>query len=150
MKKFIITLFLVLGILSHSKAQENHRERIQAYKTAYITQELDLSAQEAEKFWPIYNDYEKKMFSAKILKVREEREKIAQQGGLDNLTDKQAKEALNHLFQNEKDQLKIKEALYKELDGVLSPVKLLKLHKAESDFNKKLLSEFRKNRGQNR
>jgi hypothetical protein len=150
MKKILITLFLVLGVLSNSIAQENHRERIQAYKTAYLTQELDLSTQEAEKFWPIYNAYEKKMFSVKVLKVREERNRIAEQGGLESLTDKQAKEALSHLIQNEKEVLKIKEALYKDLDGILSPVKLLKLHKAEFDFNKKLLSEYRKNRGQNR
>lgn len=150
MKKIIITLFLVLGVLSNSKAQQNHREKIQAYKTAYITQELDLSPQEAEKFWPIYNAYEKKMFNAKVLKVREERNKIAEKGGLESLTDKEAKEVLSHLIQYEKEVIKIKEALFKELDGILSPVKLLKLHKAEWDFNKKLLSEYRKNRGPNR
>ena len=150
MKKIIITLFLILGFWGNSNAQENHRERIKAYKTAYITQELDLSSKEAEKFWPVYNDYEKNLFSLRILKVREERNRIKNQGGFENLSDKEAKEALNNLIQNDKEIIKIKEKLYRDLSDVLSPVKILKLHKAEMDFNKKLLSQFKKSRGQNR
>ena len=150
MKKIIITLFLILGFWGNSNAQENHRERIKAYKTAYITQELDLSSKEAEKFWPVYNDYEKNLFSLRILKVREERNRIKNQGGFENLSDKEAKEALNNLIQNDKEIIKIKEKLYRDLSDVLSPLKILKLHKAEMDFNKKLLSQFKKSRGQNR
>ena len=150
MKNIIITLFLILGFWGTCNAQENHRERIKAYKTAYITQELDLSSKEAEKFWPVYNDYEKKLFSLRVLKVREERNRIKDQGGFENLSDKEAKEALNTLIQNDKEIIQIKEKLYKDLSDVLSPVKILKLHKAEMDFNKKLLSQYKKNRGQNR
>ena len=150
MKKIIITLFLILGFWGNSNAQENHRERIKAYKTAYITQELDLSSKEAEKFWPVYNDYEKNLFSLRILKVREERNRIKNQGGFENLSDKEAIEALNNLIQNDKEIIKIKEKLYRDLSNVLSPVKILKLYKAEMDFNKKLLSQFKKSRGQNR
>lgn len=150
MKNIIITLFLTLGFWGISNAQENHRERIKAYKTAYITQELDLSSKEAEKFWPVYNDYEKNLFSLRVLKVREERNKIKNQGGFENLSDKDAKEALDNLIQNDKEIIQIKEKLYKDLSDVLSPVKILKLHKAERDFNKKLLSQYKKNRGQNR
>lgn len=150
MKNIIITLFLILGFWGNANAQENHRERIKAYKTAYITQELDLSSKEAEKFWPIYNDYEKNFFSLRVLKVREERDRIKDQGGFENLSDKEAKEALNTLIQNDKEIIQIKENLYKDLSDVLSPVKILKLHKAEMDFNKKLLSQYKKNRGQNR
>ncbi len=150
MKTIIITLFLILGFWGNSNAQENHRERIKAYKTAYITQELDLSSKEAEKFWPVYNDYEKNLFSLRVLKVREERNRIKNKGGFEELSDKEAKEALNNLIQNEKEIIKIKEKLYKELSDVLPPVKILELYKAEMDFNKKLLSQFKKSRGQNR
>ncbi len=150
MKTIIITLFLTLGFWGNSNAQENHRERIKAYKTAYITQELDLSSKEAEKFWPLYNDYEKKLFGLRVLKVRKERDKIKNQGGFEDLSDKEAKEALDNMIQNEKEIIKIKEELYIELTDVLSPIKILKLYKAEMDFNKKLLSQYKKNRGQNR
>lgn len=139
---------MMLGIVSYSYAQENHRERIKAYKTAYITQELDLSSKEAEKFWPIYNDYEKQIFSVKVQRVREARKKINEQGGIDALSDKEAKAALDKFLQNEKEVIILKESLYKELSSVLSSVKMLKLYKAETDFSKKLLSDYRKRKGQ--
>jgi membrane-associated HD superfamily phosphohydrolase len=31
--------------------------RLEAYKIAYLTKKLNLSAEEAQKFWPIYNKY---------------------------------------------------------------------------------------------
>ena len=35
-------------------------ERVQALKVAFITKQLNLTSDEAEKFWPIYNDYQDK------------------------------------------------------------------------------------------
>lgn len=150
MKKNIVILLFMLGIWGSPYAQQNNRERIKAYKTAYITQELDLSSKEAEKFWPIYNDYEKQIFKVKILQVREDRNTIREQGGFEVLSDKDAETALNKFLQNEKEALKIKEGLYKDLSTVLSSVKLLKLYKAEADFSKKLLSDYRKRKGPDR
>lgn len=141
---------MMLGIGSYSYAQESHRDRIKAYKTAYITQELDLSSKEAEKFWPIYNNYEKQIFSAKVLRVKEARKKINEQGGIDNLSNEEAEAALDKFLQNEKEVIRLKESLYKELSSVLSSVKMLKLYKAETDFSKKLLSDYRKRKGQER
>jgi len=37
------------------------REAIQAQKVAFITQEVGLTAQDAEKFWPLYNELEQKV-----------------------------------------------------------------------------------------
>ena len=54
-------VFLILVFSKEVSAQEGGKERIRAYKTAYITQELDLSSSEAEKFWPVYNEYDKKI-----------------------------------------------------------------------------------------
>lgn len=150
MKKNSIILFFMLGILGITYGQENHRERIKAYKTAYITEQLDLSSKEAEQFWPIYNAYEKQSFEIRILQVREDRNKIKEQGGFEALTDKDAQAALHKFLQNEKEVTKIKERLYKDLSPVLSPVKMLKLYKAEADFSKKLLSDYRKRNGPNR
>ncbi len=140
----MMTLLLMLGISGMIKAQENHRERIRAYKTAHITQQLDLSVKEAEKFWPVYNTYDKAMFRLKVLKVKEEKNRIKEKGGMDALNDKEANDFLAEMIQNEKEIIKIKEKLYKDLSKMLSAKKLLKLYKAEMDFNKKLLSEYRR------
>ena len=69
MKRIILlALILITGILF---AQDGERiKQMKAMKTAFITAELDLSPQEAEKFWPIYNQYEQKNFELKAKKLR--------------------------------------------------------------------------------
>ena len=37
------------------------RQDIEALKVAFISRELELTPEEAQKFWPIYNEYSKEM-----------------------------------------------------------------------------------------
>jgi hypothetical protein len=36
-------------------------ERLESAKIGFLTQKLDLSPREAEKFWPVYNQYQKEL-----------------------------------------------------------------------------------------
>ena len=64
MKQFLFVLILFTGSLTLIKAQdrqdlkEGRSEKIQSLKIAFITQKLELTADEAQKFWPVYNRYE--------------------------------------------------------------------------------------------
>ncbi len=64
MKKFYLLLVLV-SITAFVKAQdeavntEKKQQGIDALKVAFISRELDLTPDEAQKFWPIYNQYAK-------------------------------------------------------------------------------------------
>jgi len=61
MKKYILILFVMFGNFYASKAQqgdETKAERIEALKIAFITNKLQLTPAEAQKFWPVYNRYE--------------------------------------------------------------------------------------------
>ncbi len=55
-----ISLIVVCGL---SKAQQGQPpanapgEKIEALKVAFISKDLNLTPQEAERFWPIYNQY---------------------------------------------------------------------------------------------
>ena len=57
MKKYLLILIIILGSLSVTKAQVPG-EKIQSLKIAFITQKLQLTPDEAQKFWPIYNEYD--------------------------------------------------------------------------------------------
>ncbi len=58
MKKFLFLLLFITVTLNVSNAQPPKRlERIEALKVAYMTQALKLTADEAQKFWPVYNSY---------------------------------------------------------------------------------------------
>ena len=143
MHKIILTLMLISLTVSSLNAQQNRREKLKAYKTAFITERLDLSSEEAEKFWPIYNDFEKKMFQFKVLNKREVRKQINDKGGMDTLKNEDAEKLLVRLIQNDQDMLNIKKELFKDLKNVISAKKILRLNGIEHEFNKKLLDEFR-------
>lgn len=72
MKKVII-FFIAVLLVSFVKAQEpptkmiERRQKLEVLKVAYFTKHLSLSTEEAEKFWPLYNNY-----IAEVRKARHE------------------------------------------------------------------------------
>jgi Skp family chaperone for outer membrane proteins len=66
MKKMLVFAVLCLG-LNLSYAQPPRAEKLEAIKVAYITKELSLTSDEAQKFWPVYNQY-----FAELKKARED------------------------------------------------------------------------------
>ena len=64
MKSALLSLFLLVYTCAISFAQppeddnnKEKREQIQAQKIAFISTQLELTPDEAQKFWPIYNRY---------------------------------------------------------------------------------------------
>src|SRR5258706_4482873 len=68
MKK-IYTLLLFLFFHSYFCQSQppdgNDDNRVEVIKMAYMTRELNLSPQEAERFWPVYNNYNNELKQAK-------------------------------------------------------------------------------------
>lgn len=68
MKKLYPILFSFLMIASGVMAQnEQPRDlgRLEAYKIAYLTKKLNLTPEEAQRFWPIYNKYQQEIKSTR-------------------------------------------------------------------------------------
>ncbi len=65
MKRFVLLLALFFSGFTTLYAQDDdpRGEKIQALKIAFITQKLGLTAEEAQKFWPIYNQYDQEVRS---------------------------------------------------------------------------------------
>ncbi|MBI3883020.1 MAG: hypothetical protein HY305_02065 [Sphingobacteriales bacterium] len=66
MKKIYFLLLLTIAVVSANAQGEfdqgNTREqKIEALKVAFISRELDLTPDEAQKFWPVYNQYAKEI-----------------------------------------------------------------------------------------
>jgi hypothetical protein len=64
MKKVILFLLFFVGVSYICQAQP---PKVQAIFVAYATKELNLTSEEAEKFWPVYNQY-----FEELKKVRQE------------------------------------------------------------------------------
>src|SRR4030095_3650403 len=50
-------LFLSWGFSSAQPSPQEQKEDIDAQRIGFITKEMDLTTQEAEVFWPMYNKY---------------------------------------------------------------------------------------------
>lgn len=140
MKTLFTSLLLILFTFS-GFAQEQRGERIKAMKTAFITQELELTPSEAEKFWPVYNKFEKDIRALK----RQEREQMRNSHGdnLKNISDAQAKEILDNLSKIRTQETELHKQREQELLKHISAAKVLRLRKAEHDFQMQLLKKYR-------
>lgn len=146
MKKIILSLLFLLFTTITVVAQGANRDKIQALKRAHITNALSLSSSEAEKFWPIYNEYNQRVHKMKALKTRALLRKIRLAGGIDNLSEKEADIILREYIEIDYNVATEKKKLYESLTGIISSKKMIKLVKAEQSFNKELLKRLREKR----
>jgi hypothetical protein len=139
----IAVLFLVLFISQtiHAQSQTrsvtpDQRERIQSRKIAFLTDKLDLSPAEAEKFWPIYNAYQERLGN-EMKTFRKEHQYNPKD--IDNLSDEEANAFLNAQLQQAQKMLDYKKEYQLELKKALSPQKIVKLFEAEKEFREELI-----------
>ena len=119
--------------------RDNHRERIKALKTAFITEGLNLSASEAQKFWPIYNSFEEERRKL----YRKERADVED---LECLNETEAEAKLKEYVQLERQDYLLKQQYYNDLRKIFSAKRIMRLKQVEEEFNEKLMREYRSRR----
>jgi Spy/CpxP family protein refolding chaperone len=118
------------------------KEQIKAMKVAFITNELALTSEEATKFWPLFNAFEEKQQEIKKQKLKGYLNRV-DDDSFDNLSEKDATTILAQMESKEDELYQLKKKFISNLKGVISPIKILKLKKAEENFNRKLLQQYR-------
>lgn len=146
MKRFTIYLMLLFSVLSF--AQNNRKiEKIKAIQVAFISNKLNLTPEEAQKFWPIFNQFSDKQFDLKF-----KRKMLLLKMNPQNATPVSDSEMSKLLADSENLEAEIqnnRSRLIKDLQGVISPQKIFMLKQLEEEFKKTLLKQF-KNRGKSR
>lgn len=137
MKKLLSILVLCLLVSSYAQAQKGKRyEKIKSLRIAFITDELQLTPDEAEKFWPLYNEYDNKR-KALRKSFRPDRD-------TDDLTDDEAERRINANFEQQEKMIQLKRSYFEKFKKVLPAKKIAQLGKAERAFKSKVLKEMRK------
>ena len=128
-----------------SIAQANNggkREKIKSLKVAYITTELSLTSDEATKFWPVFNTFEAKQQEIRSQKTKSFINRMSDED-LDKMTDKDASSLLSQLESTEDELFQNRKKLIANLKNVIPAIKILKLKRAEDNFAKKLLQQYK-------
>lgn len=122
MKK-IYLLLLLIGVTELVQAQEEgptnekKQQGIDALKVAFISKELDLSPDEAQKFWPLYNQY------AKELKTTISHD--------------------NNVLDRDEKVLNLRKSYKEQFSNVLGPQRMNKIFNAEGRFRNLLIKSMR-------
>lgn len=138
MKNLLIILLMFSGLwqMQSQEKDDSHREKIKELKTAFFTQELNLDKKKAQQFWPIYNEYESELHK---LRKREHRDIP----NLECITEDDAENMLDEYVAIEKQDYILKQKLFNDLKEIMTAQEIIKLHKLEDEFHKKLIKEYR-------
>ena len=138
----VLAVFLLVGAMSFAQNQRG-RERIKSLKVAFITERLNLSTEEAQVFWPLYNEHEENI---EAIKRRERREIRSQLQDFEYLSEAEADKLLDKMIDLETEKHRLNAAYIKRMSEVISPKKTFMLIRAEEDFKKRLLKEIQQRR----
>ncbi len=147
MNKYLL-LFVSLIMCSLTFAQPPNKEskkekeeRIRRDKIAFISTELNLSPEEAQVFWPIYNEYE-----AELDLVRKEKRKYHKElKNMDELSDDRAYELTELMFETDQKENEIRLKYLGKFAEVLGKKKAARVFMAEEMFKRELLKNIKKN-----
>ena len=151
MKKLILISLLSFFSFAILIAQEKKGfspemfEKIKAEKISFFTSKLDLTPSEAQSFWPVYNEFEKKRFD--IQREIHGFERMPDEK-FTNLSESEIEKMTNNYigsFEKEADLLK---EYNKQFLKILPKKKVLMMYRTENEFRYHLIKQYRN--GQNK
>lgn len=137
--KIIHSILLTLFVSTSLFAQRIDREKIKTLKIAHITEQLNLTETEAQKFWPIYNANE-----AAKNELRDYSNQRKTDKNPDELTESEAKSLLLDMEKTEQQKLELNSKMLKDLLEILPAKKIIKLYQAERSFRQKMFEAYKK------
>ena len=140
MKRLFFTVSLILfGTAVWAQPDPDRRdERLNAYRAAIFTEVLRLTAEEAQGFWPVYNDY--------LDKRSQMRDGLKSKKQLDSMNDNEVEEEVKRHFEMKQRDLDLEKDLYQNLRKVLPLRKIVKIPNAEREFRERLLVKLQEAR----
>ena len=118
---------------------KNHHKRFQAEKVAFLTNEMDLTVEEAQVFWPVYNEYSKAADAAHhdvmcaLDKIRDSKA----------ISDEEAAKAVDELVAARQKEADLMAQYTEKFKKVLPVKKVAALFAAEEGFRQHLFRKFK-------
>ncbi|GIV34738.1 MAG: hypothetical protein KatS3mg031_2273 [Chitinophagales bacterium] len=136
-----ILLSILWGVLQAQpqKSPADRKEQIEALRISYITQRLNLTREEAQRFWPVYNEYRSALDSLKSIR-REQFKKY--RDDFEGLSDKQIAEMVDNQIILRQKELDLMKKYHAEFKSLLPIKKVALLYKTEEEFKARLIREM--------
>ena len=146
MKNTICLMLVTLVTISLSWAQpgppppggEKRKEKVEALKRSYYSEKLALTPAEAEKFWPIYNEFNKREDA-----LKKEGRGDKKKGEQPNFTEKEAMTEIDRIAVQKKAHIDLETQFLKDCMPVLGATRTMQLTQIDRDFQRELLEHMR-------
>jgi len=135
---FLLTILSVSGYAQRNR--EVDKEKLEAARVAFITNRLSLSPEQAEKFWPLYNE-----FNDKRNTMMREMRGISKIGD-EEISNSQAKALMEKRFGIQENLMITEKVFLRKIADALSPLQALKLNEINRDFTRHVYRMQRKQR----
>jgi hypothetical protein len=146
MKRIVIFLLAIIMFpVLRTVAQNPNMEKLNNYKIGFFTKKLNLTSGEAEKFWPVYNEYQGQKNLVQMEKMKLNRNFNQNES---SLTDKQMEDMGDKYVDCLVQETNLAVAFHKKLKEVLPPVKIILYYQAENQYKVQLLNELQNARQQ--
>jgi len=139
MKKYSY-IFILLWIAFQSESQTNaKRDKIDQLRVTFINSKVNLSNQETQQFWPLYNELNDKLdLLKKIYRIN-----FIKNFNAESLTDKEAEALLTAEYLLKQKELDLNKEYYEKYKKILPIKKIALIKMAENDFKKELIKTIK-------
>lgn len=148
MRTTLAILAIVLLPLTYAMAQpeddmEDRMDKLESAKIAFLTRELNLTTDEAQKFWPVFNEYaDKRKANRKMQRANHEQVRA----NFGSMSDRDLDAALTREIEYEQKEVDLRKEYIGRFKTILPVAKVVRLYGAEEKFKREILKEMR-NRG---
>jgi hypothetical protein len=143
--KRAIMLIIIGTILSGGTMAQNtpqQKENIEARHIGFITNELQLTPQEAQTFWPVYNHYHGEL---ETLRKKHTTDLLAAKVNFDSFTDVQVSKLIDDEMDYRQKELDLQRRYSAEFKKVLPVKKVARFYRAEQQFKINLIRDTKQN-----
>ena len=137
---FLVLFLLTIQVFADRFEQFDY-EKFKAKKIAYLTDAINLTPSEAEKFWPVYNEFEQKRFV--LMKEHHELDNKLR-GKIEDMSDDKYIELSRKLSLFPKVEGELFVEYNEKFLKILPPRKVVMLYVAEIEFKNYLLREYKR------
>ncbi len=144
----ILALFVSMVAIAqkHDFDKEAFRQRMEqlkAEKVAFFTEKMSLDAETAQKFWPVYNEYE----AEKMKNHKEFRDLMRTYWkGKQNdvaMTDKEYLDMADAMVNAKVQQAELDKRYHSKFKAILAPEQLVKYYRADEQFGREMIKRFK-------
>lgn len=143
----ILLFCLPVVFAQKDEVKMSKKEKIERLKIGFITNELDLTKEQSEKFWPVYNE-----MSTKLSTERKTQRKLVKEmkDNYESLSESDCKTKSTAIFSSEIREAELKQKYNDQIAGIIGYKKAAKLLSLEQRFKRELLGKIdKRNPGKN-